>query len=82
VFPANRALWRPDSRRVRSARSGTDGRWIVRGLPPGEYLVAALTDLDPDELRDAAFLETLLAASVKVSLGDGEQKVQDLRIGG
>jgi len=82
VFPANRALWRPDSRRVRSARSGTDGRWIVRGLPPGEYLVAALTDLDPDELRDAAFLETLLAASVKVTLGDGEQKVQDLRIGG
>jgi hypothetical protein len=81
VFPANRSLWRPESRRIRSARAGTDGRWIVRGLPPGDYLVAALTDLDPDELRDPAFLQNLLAASVKVTLGDGERKIQDLRIG-
>jgi hypothetical protein len=82
VFPASRALWRPESRRIRSARAGTDGRWIIRGLPPGDYLVAALTDLDPDDLRDVAFLENLLAAAVKVTLSDGEQKIQDLRIGG
>jgi hypothetical protein len=82
VFPAGRALWRPESRRIRSARAGTDGRWIIRGLPPGDYLVAALTDLEPDDLRDIAFLENLLAASVKVTLGDGEQKTQNLRIGG
>lgn len=81
VFPADRALWRWQSRRIQSARTGTDGRWIVKDLPPGEYLVAALTDLDPDDLLDPAILETLTPSSVKVTLADGEQKTQDLRIG-
>ena len=45
-------------------------------------LVAALTDLDPDDLLDPSVLETLAPSAVKVSLADGEQKSQDMRIGG
>jgi len=82
VFPADRALWRWQSRRLTSARTGTDGRWIVKDLPPGEYLVVALTDLDPDDLSDQKVLESLAPSAVKVTLADGEQKTQDLRIGG
>jgi hypothetical protein len=80
VFPADRNLWRPLARRIQSARAGTDGSWIVRGLPAGEYLVAALSDLTAEDLADAAFLSDLVAAAVKVTLGEGEQKTQDLRI--
>ena len=82
VFPADRAMWRPLARRIQSARTGTDGRWIVKDLPPGRYLVAALEELDPDDLLDATFFEKLLAAAAPLTLGDGEQKAFDLRIGG
>jgi hypothetical protein len=45
-------------------------------------LIATLTDLDPDDLLDRSILETLAPSAVKVSLGDGQQKTQDMRIGG
>jgi uncharacterized protein (DUF2141 family) len=82
VFPTDRTLWRWQSRRIQSARTGTDGRWILKDLPPGEYLIAALTDLDPEDLLDPAMLETLAPSAVKVTLADGEQKTQDMKIGG
>jgi hypothetical protein len=81
VFPTDRSLWRPQARRIQSARAGTDGWWIVQGLPAGEYFVAALSDLAAGDLSDATFLGDLVASSVKVTLGEGEQKTQNLRIG-
>ena len=65
-----------------SARADTSGAWILRDVPPGDYLVAALTDLAPEELADPTFLEQLLPNAVKVTVSDGENKTQDLRIGG
>jgi hypothetical protein len=81
VFPTDRSLWRPQARRIESARAGTDGSWIVRGLPAGEYFVAALSDLAAGDLSDLKFLGELVPVSVKVTLGEGEQKTQGLRIG-
>jgi hypothetical protein len=82
AFPSDRTLWLPLARRIVSTRADTSGRWNLRDLPPGEYLLAALTDLAPDELSDATFLEQLVPSALKVVLADGENKVQDLRIGG
>jgi hypothetical protein len=80
VFPADRTLWRPQGRRLVSTRPASDGRFIVRDLPAGDYRIAALTDFDPDDWQTAEFLDQLVPASVAVSLGEGERKVQDLRI--
>jgi hypothetical protein len=80
VFPADRGLWRPDSRRVQIARPGTDGRYSIRDLPAGEYLLAALTDVDPSDLEDPAFFEPLAAAAVKIKLAEGETTRQDVRL--
>ena len=63
-----------------SARPATDGRFILADLPAGEYLVAALTDLDPNDWQDAAFLEQVAPAAVSVTIREGEKKTQDLRI--
>jgi hypothetical protein len=82
VFPADRRFWTPGSRRILTTRPGTDGAFTARGLPPGDYLLAALTDLEPGEWNDAAFLDQLAAAAVKVTLREGETTRQDLRIGG
>lgn len=79
VFPADKNLWSAP-RRIRTARPGTDGRFIVRGLPEGSYRIAALVDIAPGEANDPALLEQLVPASLPFSLGAGEHKVQDIRI--
>ena len=82
VFPTDRTHWTPGSRRIRTSRPGTDGAFGVRGVPPGEYFVAALTDLESGEWNDAAFLEPLVKTSATVTLKEGETTRQDLQIGG
>ena len=81
VFSTDRARWSAGSRRIVSAKPASDGTYKITGLPPGEYFLAALTDLDPNDLYDPAFLEGLVGSAFKITLADGEKKVQDLRMG-
>ena len=82
VFAENNQFWTNPSRRIRSARPGTDGRFTVTNLPPGEYRIAAVVDVAPNEINDPSFLEQLVPASIKLTLAEGEKKTQDLRISG
>jgi uncharacterized protein (DUF2141 family) len=82
VFAENSQFWTNPSRRIRSARPGTDGRFTVPNLPPGEYRIAAVVDVAPGEINDPSFLEQLVPASIKLTLAEGEKKTQDLRISG
>ena len=59
-----------------------NGRFAIKDLPPGEYYLSTVTEVDQEELQEAKFLEELIKASIKISIGEGEKKVQDLRIGG
>jgi hypothetical protein len=80
ALPADRSLWRARSRRIASARPSTSGRFVFPNLPAGAYLITALTDLDPLDLVDMAFLEQLAASGLAVTVQEGEKKQQDLRI--
>ena len=82
VFPADRALWVSGSRRIVSAKPASDGRYKVAGLPAGEYYLCALTDLDPNDLYDPAYLGQIVSGAFKLTLAEGEKKTQDLRLGG
>jgi hypothetical protein len=83
VISADRALWTTSPRRNSGVvKLGSDGRYRVTGLPPGEYLLCVLTDIEPGQLRDQSFLEQIAVAGVRVTLAEGEKKTQDLRIGG
>ena len=82
VFPTDRKYWTPASRRVRMLRPATDGAFSTKGLAAGEYLLAAVTDLEPGEWNDPAVLEQLTGQAIKVTLRDGEMTMQDVRIGG
>jgi hypothetical protein len=82
VFPIDRHFWFPSSRRIVAVRPDSGGTYAVRNLPPGEYFLAALTDVETGEWFDPALLQALAAASpVHVTIGEGEKKRQDLRIG-
>jgi Carboxypeptidase regulatory-like domain len=78
LFSADRALWQPDARRVRSTRPATDGSFVFADVVPGDYVLAMLTDFDPSDMRDPAFLDRLAASAIKVSIGEGEEKHQDI----
>jgi hypothetical protein len=75
VFAADASKWTTPSRFVRAIRADADGRFQIRGLPPGErYLVAALDYLEAGEEQDRRLLERLRNRATSVSLGDGEQR--------
>jgi len=82
VFSTDRAFWIPQSRRVRSARPGNTGTFRIANLPPGEYYLCALTDLDSSAISSASstFLETLAAASIKMALAEGQKVTQDVQV--
>jgi hypothetical protein len=83
AFSTERAYWTTAPRRISGVvKVGSDGTFVVRGLPPGEYFLTALVDLDPSQLADPAFLEYLATASIRVTVGEGEKKVQDLKLPG
>ena len=55
-----------------SVEPASDGTYKITGLPAGEYYVCALTDLDPNDLYDSAFLDQLVAGAFKITLAAGE----------
>ena len=51
---------------------------MLRGVPPGEYLLVLLPASRADALRDTAAFEPLLQHAVTVVLAEGQRTVQDL----
>lgn len=80
LFPVDQALWLPQSRRTFGVRPSADGAFSFRGLVPGDYFIAAIDDVEANEWFDPALLQRLMATSMKISIAEGEQKVQDLRL--
>ena len=82
VFPADRALWNVHSRRLTVARPSTDGRFVIRDLPSGDYLVLAVGDLELESWRAAESLSRFAPAATAVRVGEDGRTLQDLQIRG
>jgi hypothetical protein len=80
AFTTNQTWWAQPFRRVRTTRPGANGDFAFEDLPPGEYFLTALTDIEPDEWQDRDFLATLVSGSVRVTVGESERHRQDLRL--
>jgi hypothetical protein len=81
VFSVDRSHWLPNARRIRSTTPATDGAFSITGLPAGEYAVAAAEHVETFDLADPAFLAELLMSAHRLTIGEGERKVQNLRVG-
>jgi hypothetical protein len=83
LFPVDRAMLIPGSRRVRApVRPGTDGRFAFSNLVAGEYYLAVVGDvsISTADLVSPQLLDQLIPTAIKLMVADGERKVQDIRI--
>jgi hypothetical protein len=79
VFAEDRDRWTVGSRFVRSARPSQEGRYSLRGLPPADYLVVAVKDIEPGQFQDPEFLESLRPQAMRITVNEGQSAVQDLK---
>ena len=83
LFSTDKNTWSNRSRWLRPpSRAGVDGKFRFTNLLPGEYFLAALSDFEPQDVYKPEFLEQVAAAAMKITVAEGEKKVQDIKIAG
>jgi hypothetical protein len=60
------------------ARPDQQGRYEIRGLPPGEYLAVALDYIQDGHWNDPEFLSELRTRAERFTIADGEARQMDL----
>jgi hypothetical protein len=80
AISADRAHWVEGSRRSLFTRPDTTGRFTFSNVPAGDYVIAALTGLDPGAWEDAVFLDQIAASGVRVTVREGQVTTQNLQI--
>jgi hypothetical protein len=68
------------SRRIRTTRAGEDGRYTFRAVPPGDYRLATVLDPEPGSWYDKAVLSDLDSSAARISLAEGEKKIENVRV--
>jgi hypothetical protein len=80
VFPANRERWTYQSRYVRTLRPDTNGRFSIKNLPPEDYMIIAVQNLESGQGSDPEFLTRAREEGKPFSLGEGETKAVDIKL--
>src|SRR5580765_5801096 len=80
AFPADPALWRPQSRQIATARPDQTGKYRIRGLPPGDYYLATVDPSQQGEWFEPAYLDEHRSGAVRLSLGEGDVKTKDFKV--
>ena len=80
AFPADPALWRPQSRQISTARPDQTGKYRIRGLPPGDYYLATVDPSQQGEWFEPAYLDEHRSGAVRLSLGEGDVKTKDFKV--
>lgn len=74
AFVRDRALWTFRSRHVAAARPDQHGSFTIRGLPAGDYLIAAIDHVEQGESHDVEFLDGIRDRAQPVSLDAGQPR--------
>jgi hypothetical protein len=72
VYSLDPARWSPLSRWVQVAPPDRDGGFRVRGLPPGDYMAAAVLGVEPGECYDPDVLLRLMGHARRITLVAGQ----------
>ena len=80
VFASDPEKWSDDSRFVRSARPDQDGKYQIRGLPPGEYLAVAIDYVEEGMWNDPEYLESIQRYGQKLVLDEAGSQTVALKL--
>lgn len=78
LYPAEAQLIGPNSRYIRTARSGQQGEFSLQGLVPGEYKLCAVLDHESGAEFDPEFLHSLDRVSKTIALSAGQTSNETL----
>ena len=73
VFARESAAWTPPSRRIFGVRPDQNGRYLFPDVPAGEYLIAALLDVEPNGWFDPALLAKVAPAASPLVIRRGDK---------
>lgn len=82
LFPADDRTWVDNGsnpRRMKTARTTKTGAYTFTAVPAGEYFIVAVRDEAAGDWPDPAFLASLRAIATRVTLADGDKRIQNLR---
>ena len=80
LFSEDAATWKlPFSRRMVLLRANAEGKFVVTGLPPGQYLAIAPAVIDRALWADPDRLERWRVAATRLSIVDGEKTMIALK---
>jgi protocatechuate 3,4-dioxygenase beta subunit len=79
AFSADQQYWHSQSRQIQAVRVDQSGVFHLRGLPPGDYSVAAVDDAEEGEWFDPSYLEGIRTGAKRLSLSEGESATLDLK---
>jgi hypothetical protein len=80
VFADDPGKWGPQSRFIESARPDQQGRFTIKGLPPGRYVAIAVGYLQPGEEKDPDMLEGWRERATRFTLSEGETLTLALKL--
>jgi len=80
VFPVDRAAWFFNSRRIAAVPVDSEGRYVVRNLPAGDYLIVARPDLDQFEWFNPLTLEKFASSAARLTLRNDEALTVDIAV--
>jgi len=72
LYPADAQLIGPNSRYIRTAKSGQQGEFSLQGLVPGDYKLCAVLDHESGAEFDPEYLQSLDRVSKTVTLTAGQ----------
>jgi hypothetical protein len=80
VVAVPEARFRSHPERYRKAVTDQSGRFILRGLPPGDYTLFAWESVDGEAYFNPEFLKSFEGQGKGLSLAEGERKSVELRV--
>ncbi len=80
VFSSDSSQWSEDSRFVQAARPDQEGKYQIRGLPPGEYLAAAMDYVEDGMWNDPEYLESIRGLAQRFALGESDSHALMLKL--
>jgi len=80
AFSTDPTFWRSQSRHIMTTRPDQNGKFRLRGLPPGEYYLATVDPAEQGEWFEPTYLDEHRAAASRLTLGEGDVKTQDFRL--